>query len=385
MARLLAHLISGSLLVLLVPAALHAQTPSTAPSGDASATTNPTPSAQAPDEMTTKISDLVHAGKYSEAQKLTEGLLVAYPNDQRLIKAKALIEKLLASSAPPIPASNPPAVAQPESESLTGMDRVDYNALIELARQAQETKDVVEQYRLMGQFMGQSIRFLQKHPDQMLLWQLRAAIAIAANQPIDGYEAGQRLLAAGDADSNNPAIQQLLGQLKNKGWLDRNTAMAADHAAQMHRVGLMYSGVWYGRVAAPNNRSLMAGCTDAEINHKCLFYTFIDPDQGGKIHPFEFEIQSDGTIVVNDHTSFTGCNGNVYGVPVGPSFKDVRWEIRPSGLPPQQIYSGYVEDGSQFGFSCNRPQSGEYKSRYNYVIWVRTVEAAQQVQEQRRK
>lgn len=389
MTRLLAYLISGPLLVPLVAAALHAQTPSTEPNSEAPATTNPTPSAQAPDEMTAKISDLVHAGKYADAQQLTAGLLVAYPNDQRLIKAQALIEKLLAASSKSAPVGGGPApaaaAAQPEAPPLTGMDRVDYNALIELARQAQEAKDVVEQYRLMGQFMGQSIRFLQKHPDQMLLWQLRAAIAIAANQPKDGYEAGQRLLAAGAADSNDPAVQQLLGQLKNKGWLDRSTAMAADRAAQMRRVGLMYSGVWYGRVASPNNRSPMAGCTDADINHKCLFYTFVDSDQGGKIHPFEFEIQSDGTIVVSDHTPFAGCNGSVYGIPVGPSFKDVRWEIRPAGLPPQQIFSGYVEDGSQFGFSCNRPQSGDYKKRYNYVIWVRTLEAAQQVQDQRRK
>jgi hypothetical protein len=76
----------------------------------------------------------------------------------------------------------------------------------------------------MGRFMGQSVRFLQKHPEQMLLWRLRAVIAIAANQPMDGYEAGQRLLAAGAADSNDPAVQQLLGQLRNKGWLDEKEA-----------------------------------------------------------------------------------------------------------------------------------------------------------------
>lgn len=223
----------------------------------------------------------------------------------------------------------------------------------------------------------------------MLLWRLRAAIAIAANQPMDGYEAGQRLLAAGGADSNDPALQQLLGQLRNKGWLDRQEAISAQNEALRQRVGNMYSGTWYGKVAAPNGRSPMAGCTDAEINHKCLFHNFIETDNNEKIHASQFAIQSDGTIIVSDRTSFAGCAGTVYGVPVGPAFKDVRWEIRPAGEPARQIFSGYVEDGSQFGFSCNRPQSGDYKSRYNYVIWQRTLDSApsdpNSLQNQRRK
>ena len=39
-----------------------------------------------------------------------------------------------------------------------------------------------------------------------------------------GYEAGQKLLSAGAADSSDPALQQLLGQLKGKGWLDKQKA-----------------------------------------------------------------------------------------------------------------------------------------------------------------
>src|SRR5580700_2794389 len=205
---------------------LHAQTPTPTPA-DANA---PVPSGQVPDETTKKIADLVHAGKYAEAQELSAGLLAAYPNDQRLIKAKALIEKLVApaGSAHTTPSSDQPAnkvaPAQPATNAnavqLTGMDKVDYNALILLARQAQQTTDLDEQKKLLRQFMDQSSAFLQKHPDQMLLWQFRVVSAIGLNEPMEGYEAGQRLLAVGAADSNDPALQQLLAQLKNKGWLD---------------------------------------------------------------------------------------------------------------------------------------------------------------------
>src|SRR5882724_522272 len=89
--------ILGLLLASTSFASLHAQTTvSTSTDGTAA---NPAPAGQAPDDVTNKITSLVHEGKYAEAQQLTTGLLVAYPNDQRLIKAKTLLEKSLAAPA----------------------------------------------------------------------------------------------------------------------------------------------------------------------------------------------------------------------------------------------------------------------------------------------
>lgn len=203
---------------------LHAQTAAQVPTSSNPAAASPTPASQAPDEMTKKITDLYHGGKYTEALQLTNGLLIAYPDDQRLFKAKALIEKLLAPGGSTAAApSNQPAgpAANANVEHLTGMDKVDYNTLIILAQQAQQTADLDEQKRLLREFMDQSSVFLQKHPDQMLLWQLRAASAISLNEPMWGYEAGQKLLAAGAADSSQLDLQRLLAQLNVKGWLDK--------------------------------------------------------------------------------------------------------------------------------------------------------------------
>src|ERR1035437_11057856 len=120
----------GFLLALICLPPLHAQMASNAPNDARSTTAGQTPTGQAPDDMTKKITDLVHAGKYTEAQKLTEGLLIAYPDDQRLIKAKALIDKLLApgGSASAAPASHQPTQPVPNAttEQLTGLDKVDY-------------------------------------------------------------------------------------------------------------------------------------------------------------------------------------------------------------------------------------------------------------------
>ena len=230
MRRLPGFSIWGLSLVLSSLSLLYAQAPST-PAADPNAAANPALASQAPDEMTKKITDLVHAGKYSEAHQLTAGLLIAYPDDERLIKAKALIEKLLApgSSASAAPVTNQPTqpTSNSNAEQLAGMDKVDYDALIELGRQAQQNTDLEQQKASLKQFMDQSGLFLQKHPDQILLWQLRAASAISLNDPMAGYEAGQKLLAAGVADSTDPSSRRLLAQLKNKGWLDREGAEKA--------------------------------------------------------------------------------------------------------------------------------------------------------------
>lgn len=212
----------------LLPFAAFAQTGSPAPAQTTTAT------AQAPDDVLKKLSDLVHAAKYAEAQQTVGALLILYPADQRLIKAKALLDNALASpkSANPAESGNPPTnsgappqpVADTNSERLTGMDKVDYNALIELARQAQQTTDLQQQKASLNQFLDQSSPFLQKHPKEMLLWQLRAASAMSLDEPMVGYEAGQQLLAMGAADSNDANLQSLLGQLKNKSWLDKQDA-----------------------------------------------------------------------------------------------------------------------------------------------------------------
>jgi hypothetical protein len=104
-----------------------------------------------------------------------------------------------------------------------------------LVRQAQQTTDLPEQTQLLTQFMQQSSLFLRKHPEQTVLWQFRAVSAISLNAPMAGFEAGQKLLAAGAADSNDPKLLQLLAKLKLLGWMDRQEAEGHQLAANNER------------------------------------------------------------------------------------------------------------------------------------------------------
>ena len=361
-----------------------AQQLSASPAAPNTEAASPATLAQAPDDVTTKITGLVNAGKYAEAQQLTTGLLLAYPDDHRLLKAKALLEKLLApaGSANATPGSNPPTtnVAPAQSatatnaQPLTGMDKVDYNALIELARQAQQTTDISQQKTLLQQFMTDSAAFLQRHPDQMLLWQLRAAAAISLNDPTQGYEAGQKLIVGGAADSNDPSLQRLLGQLKNKGWLDKKGAEEAQHLAQARELAERFRGVWYWWVAAKDAKeaSMKAGITGAEIAKRGSLPLYWADVRGADGRGTEFEIGNDGTVIVSSRTSYAACEGNVYGVPQGPLFANFRWEVRPLGGSPRQIWSNSGPDGTWFTFSCNRPlYTNDNKVRYNMLYWSR--------------
>jgi hypothetical protein len=355
--------------------ALSQQTPAIRSTGNTTIPASVAPAGQAPDEVMAKLSDLYRTGKIAEAQQLAAGLLLAYPDDQKLAKVKSLLDKLLAAQSVDT-ASNvtPPAnvvasdsqlansvapvqpkventndgfvgtgmqvAADPESHAikitgifpnspaseaglssgliiekvdgvstegktlgealnllhgaigtkvqlelinpdtkaataveltrqkiqlandtnpaqLTGMDRVEYDSLKELGSEAQQATDLDQQKALLKQFIIKSTPFLQIHPHETLLMEFYAAAAITLDYPMYGYWAGQRLLANGAADSNDPNLQRLLGQLKNKGWLDRQTAQAAAKQAQYDWLlgtwGVSYSINWHPRGVWPAN------------------------------------------------------------------------------------------------------------------------------------
>lgn len=111
----------GLLLILIALAPLRAQAPDSSPAGTNATAASPAPAGQAPDDVMKKLSELVRAGKYTEAQQLTAALLLAFPDDHRLIKAKELLDKALVTAEnkvlpPPIAGSASVAVAR------TGID-----------------------------------------------------------------------------------------------------------------------------------------------------------------------------------------------------------------------------------------------------------------------
>jgi hypothetical protein len=96
--------IPGVVLALICVPQLLAQTPGGAPA-DTNPAVNATETGQAPNDVMKKLSELVRAGKYTEAQQLTAALLLAFPDDHRLIKAKELLDKALVTAENKVPSS----------------------------------------------------------------------------------------------------------------------------------------------------------------------------------------------------------------------------------------------------------------------------------------
>jgi hypothetical protein len=113
--------IFGFVLALIALPRLHAQTAASAPADTKPTVASPAPAGQAPDDVMKKLSELVRAGKYTEAQQLTAALLLAFPDDQRLIKAKELLDKALVKAENKV---LPPPIAGSASvtPARTGID-----------------------------------------------------------------------------------------------------------------------------------------------------------------------------------------------------------------------------------------------------------------------
>ena len=101
---------------------------------------------------------------------------------------------------------------------------------------------------------------------------------------------------------------------------ERSAAQAsAEQLAQAQRVAETFRGTWYGAKChvGTDVAALNRGCTVAETADK-HWYDFRGPDG---VFALEFEIESDGTIKMNSYSAWAGCDGYVYGVPRGPSFR----------------------------------------------------------------
>ncbi|MBZ5502228.1 MAG: hypothetical protein LAN59_08280 [Acidobacteriia bacterium] len=145
---------------------------------------------------------------------------------------------------------------------------------------------------------------------------------------------------------------------------ERSAAQAqAQQAAQKQRLLEAFRGnwdadeCWVGKIS---RASLSRGCTGAEMQQSNWY------SHGQRL---QLEIESDGTVKLG---GFLGCIGSAFGIPQGPSLRDIRWEIREEGRPPRQTWGSMSATGNQFTVSCNRSPSATDAAPYIYIMWTRT-------------
>jgi TPR repeat protein len=72
---------------------------------------------------------------------------------------------------------------------------------------------------VLNECLGISHEILQKHPHELRLWILRAAISIELDYAFIGHAAGMRLLTLNAAELKEGQAQLIMGSLERKGWL----------------------------------------------------------------------------------------------------------------------------------------------------------------------
>jgi tetratricopeptide (TPR) repeat protein len=147
----------------------------------------------------------------------------------------------------------------------------------------------------------------------------------------------------------------------------KEQAQAATLRAQRDGLLEKLRGTWQAKFCGPIER--FQGCNEAERGGASWYGI-----QGERApSTFSFEFKTDGSVLL-DAENFAGCPSArvVHGVPVGGTYRDMRWELRPIGGQAREVFSEIGTDGSWIRISCDRPLSGAVTdSRYHYIQFYR--------------
>jgi formylglycine-generating enzyme required for sulfatase activity len=155
-------------------------------------------------------------GADADARPLIEKALALAPEEK-----KPKIQKFLdtlgsanIASAAAAPAAAP-APAGPPPLDATAQRKLD--ALLLIPQEADAATSPDDRQALLNEFMEKSAAFAQAHPEQTVLWVLRAAAAIELDDKQSGRAAARRLLTVTNPDEKT---RKVLAMLERKDWLE---------------------------------------------------------------------------------------------------------------------------------------------------------------------
>jgi tetratricopeptide (TPR) repeat protein len=156
----------------------------------------------------------------------------------------------------------------------------------------------------------------------------------------------------------------------DKAEKERSAAQAKEQQlAQAKQLAEHFRGNWefrYCMVGKTSTASVNRGCdTDERLDVRNWFkVSFV---------PLQFEIENDGTIKMPAMAQWGGCTGDVFGIPQGASFGDIRWEVRPTDGSPRQIWVEGDHTCTYVVFTCTRPpDGGDRDAPYRYGMFLKT-------------
>ncbi len=158
------------------------------------------------EEQLKKLEGLIRDDKIDEAISRLDDLIKLNPEDPKL---REMRDNLVESRK----------ITSNLSKAMPPAARLDLEALLLLAQNADSAPDQKERKKLMLQFLGKSAAFANEYPDQKL-WLLRAAAALELGRSKVAWEAGQRMIGLRAMESEDPKVREVMAALRLKGWLN---------------------------------------------------------------------------------------------------------------------------------------------------------------------
>ncbi|HEY6249610.1 MAG TPA: hypothetical protein VI685_06590 [Candidatus Angelobacter sp.] len=173
------------------------------------------------------------------------------------------------------------------------------------------------------------------------------------------------------------AAQAAAGATAARARLEQEAARIATQRANTQRQQLLHNfeGNWYVETCYRTEHSKPKwdeGCNQEE-HDGANFHRSMSTETHRDAQITFFGMETEGTVGLGGLKWGKGSCPPIYGVPIGPSFDDIKWEGRPyDNSAAQPIYSLMQEDGSQFEISCDRPIVGASSvERYHYRKYVK--------------
>lgn len=126
------------------------------------------------------------------------------------------------------PPAGPPASSAPV---LSDGDRLELATLQRMTQAAPSQTSPAAIKAALAEVLKRSAGFVEKHPDHLPTWHLRARLALELNQRKAGAQAGKKLKEFGALTSADAKILATMAELNARDWLSEKILSAADSAA----------------------------------------------------------------------------------------------------------------------------------------------------------
>lgn len=201
-------------------------------------------SAQPTLEQFQSIQDLIEDNKIEQAKVKVDSYLEFSPDNDQLITIKKVLEAYGEAVLPPV---EPQEVAV-KSEPISSADLEEIKTVLGILDKMTSANTFEERYDAAYEIYKRPVpgRGYELEDEWIRYWIAKSVACLTLNQFENGWEHSQHLLKLGADRVVNDAVQKVMSQLEDKGWLNPNKDEVLERAKNERRE--RFKGVWSNEV-----------------------------------------------------------------------------------------------------------------------------------------